>query len=134
MHIYKIALTNFKGEIDFYPGVNIKYQYEKYQIDGGGSIDNINKQIAKVTVKATTFDEFMSVNNINKIDFIKMDTEATEDKVLEGALQTIKRDKPIIICEVLYNMIEEKIEKIVREIDYNIYEIRNNKLFKIDFH
>src|SRR5207249_4175586 len=25
VHIYKIALTNFKGEIDFYPGVNIKY-------------------------------------------------------------------------------------------------------------
>ena len=52
---------------------------------------------------------------------MKIDTEATEDKVLLGSMDSIKRFKPIIICEVLPNMIENKILNIINSIDYLIF-------------
>jgi FkbM family methyltransferase len=35
------------------------------------------------------------------IDFLKIDTEGTEMRVLRGAVNTIKRNRPIIMLELL---------------------------------
>lgn len=39
--------------------------------------------------------------NFNNISLIKIDVEGMEDKVLNGAIETIKRNKPIIILEIM---------------------------------
>ena len=36
---------------------------------------------------------------IKKIDFLKLDVEGMERKILDGAIMTIERDRPIIFCE-----------------------------------
>jgi FkbM family methyltransferase len=41
-----------------------------------------------------TIDDFVKINNIPKVDFIKMDIEGAEPAALRGALETIKRFKP----------------------------------------
>lgn len=52
-------------------------------------------------VKAVTFDSYITENNIGKVDLVKIDVEGFEKNVLLGALETIKRHKPILFIEVV---------------------------------
>ena len=68
----------------------------------------LNKTRAKedgiIKVPVETIDKL----NRPKIDFIKIDVEGYEGKVLEGAIQTILKDKPKLLVELHpYFMIEE---------------------------
>lgn len=50
-------------------------------------------------VVAVCLDDF----NLNNVSCIKMDTENTEEDVLKGAINTIKRCKPVIVIEIQGN-------------------------------
>ena len=45
-------------------------------------------------VETITLDGFVKQKNITKVDFIKLDVEAFEEKVLLGTKEVLKRDKP----------------------------------------
>lgn len=53
-----------------------------------------------LVVEMITIDSFVKQNNIDKLDFIKIDVEHWEIEVLKGALETINRFKPKMIIEV----------------------------------
>ena len=57
---------------------------------------NFSGPIDNFTVKAITVDS----ENYENIGFIKIDVEQHERQVLQGALQTIKRCRPVIMTEV----------------------------------
>lgn len=84
----------------------------------------------EITVLGRTLDKFVDEYNINKVDFIKMDTEATEDKVLKGAQTLILRDKPLILCEVLPNKIEKELNNFFKNTDYKYYMISEEGLIE----
>jgi FkbM family methyltransferase len=63
--------------------------------------------LKKQIVKCTTIDQFVEVNQIEKIEFIKIDVEGSEIKVLNGGINTIQRDLPIIVYE--FSSIYDKI-------------------------
>lgn len=52
-------------------------------------------------VKAVTFDSYITDNNIGKVDLLKIDVEGFEKNVLLGAIETIKRHKPVLFIEVV---------------------------------
>lgn len=49
-------------------------------------------------VQVTTLDEFYKGKR-DKIDLIKIDIEGAEHLAIDGALKTIKRFKPLVVCE-----------------------------------
>ena len=49
----------------------------------------------------TTVDDFVSAHDVRAVDLVKIDTEATEDSVLAGMTQTLARDRPAVVCEIL---------------------------------
>ena len=53
----------------------------------------------KQTVNMMTIDDL----NLSKLDFIKIDVEGYERKVIDGAMKTINKYKPIILMEVWEN-------------------------------
>ena len=69
-------------------------------------------------VEVTTLDEFVTANAVRGVDLVKIDTEATEDQVVAGMLETIARDRPAVVCEVLPEGPAEAIEEMLRPFHY----------------
>ena len=55
-----------------------------------------------VKMKSTTIDKFVEENNIEKIDYIKMDVEGAEKNILEGSIKTIKKFKPFLAIAIYH--------------------------------
>lgn len=64
--------------------------------------DNVeeNDKFIKCRVKTKTLDNFCEENKIDKIDFIKIDTEGYELDVIKGGEKTIMNNLPLIQCEM----------------------------------
>ena len=87
-----------------------------YQDSGGGSTVSFEKfQNNEGSKKTTTIDDFISEQNIDKVDFIKTDIEGAEPFALNGALETIKRFKPKMAISIYHNM--DDFLNIVHQID-----------------
>jgi FkbM family methyltransferase len=94
--LYKLGVSNK-------PGVT-KYSWISENNPGASGLENnpmgkptyINATSKNIDVNLTTID----LLSLNKLDFIKIDVEGYERLVIEGAMNTIKRCKPIIVMEI----------------------------------
>jgi len=64
------------------------------QVSSAAGSSVITQAGTGLSVKVTTIDKFMEANKLPRVDFIKMDVEGHELKVLEGAHETIQAFKP----------------------------------------
>ncbi len=131
----RIALSDKAGEIKFYEYKNPKYGYITENLGGTSSeIEKSDSNLeSEVTVKSDTLANYLvSKKGYQKIDLIKIDTEGTEDKILRqsGDLLDIKR--PIIICETLFNKIEDKLEDLFRKHDYLFFNHKDGRLIETE--
>ena len=74
--------------------------------------------------------KFDSLNIQEKIDLIKIDVEGAEVEVLEGAIETIKKYKPVIVvesfnrkneCDYILCNLGYKLKDIIREGEDYVY-------------
>lgn len=80
------------------------------------------ENLQQIIVDVVSLDEFVREREIGSVDLIKIDTESTEPQVLTGMLQTLRRDQPIIFCEVLKGRgSAEAVEGILRPLGYRFY-------------
>ena len=63
---------------------------------------NFNNNTIEENVKMITLDSFVENNNI-EVGLIKTDLEGFEQAFLQGALNTIKKQKPILIISIYHN-------------------------------
>ena len=130
--IEPIALSHKEGSIDFYEIKNRKYNYLEHNLAGESNAgsNTLGRNFVKVKVKTTTLDNYVKSNNIGSIDLIKMDTEGTENLILEKSGFVLKEMKPIIICETLFDTIEVELEKIMKLYGYEFFNHVENGLKK----
>lgn len=79
--------------------------------DSGSRIDPKACQVEsnQTIIKTTSIDEFVKENDTEKIDFIKLDIEGAEIRALNGAQDTLKKDRPqMAIC--IYHSITDYYE------------------------
>ena len=139
-HCFNIALSNKKGISDIY-FTNAKSQLSSIEIN----LKNINflknRKIKKKKIKTETLDNFIKNNKYlfsQKIDFVKIDTEGHDYKILVGAKKFIKDNKPKFIqIEMNYHYLfaGENLYQFKKLLNnYEIYQIMpfNNGLHKID--
>jgi FkbM family methyltransferase len=62
-----------------------------------------NQRGAEERIEVTTIDDFINENAVGRVDFIKIDTEGYEAKILKGAANTIKKYKPVIAMSAYHN-------------------------------
>ena len=68
-------------------------------------------------VKVKTLDSYQ----IRDVDFIKMDVEGYEPRVLQGGMETIERYSPAILCEI--NQGDFSARKILESIGYKCVDV-----------
>ncbi len=94
--------------------------------------ETINQKPHKVKVELKRLDDFKFEN----VDFIKVDTEGSELFVLKGAIETIKKYKPIVFSEMLtkwskkFGYHPNDIINLFKSLDYECYVINKDKLEK----
>ncbi len=122
--VSKIALSDKEGEVTFFEGKRPKYKYLQYHLSGIGAMENThdNPDMISYTVATETLDHFVQRNHVPTIDLVKMDTEATEHYILSKGYDTLMRDKPIIICEVLFGKVEGEIERHMKALGMHMFE------------
>ena len=130
---YNIAVSDQQGSFSFYAPFNQKYAFLEHHLGGDGSLRDRPEatHLKKTTVKSRSLDSLIDELGITSIDLIKMDTEATEDRVLKGAKETITRYRPVIISEVLFNKIEAQLDEILSSWKYLIYQHDKDGLVRI---
>lgn len=73
-------------------------------------------------VAVVTLDRFARENALPRVDLVKIDTEGTEAQVLRGMCETLRRDRPSIVCEVLPGRgAEQPLEAILHPLGYHYY-------------
>lgn len=120
------ALTDYDGDIELYIPRSIMLPTSSSTLKG------FRKAQATITVPALTLDAYVANNQIAQVDLLKIDTEGTEPKVLEGAKHTLERDKPIIICEVLKGRTENALHAVFAQSSYKFFLITQNGLVHRD--
>ena len=103
IHLYNFALSNQNKTINLKIPIrksnSNKEIFEEYYEMGKAPIHNENnfENYENFEIQTKTIDE---LSFDNKISFIKIDVEGHELEVIEGAKNTIKRDKPVLLVEI----------------------------------
>ena len=121
--IESIALSHKEGEIEFYEIINKKYKYLEHNLGGESNTGSktTGRNFVRNKVQTSTLDTYVRLAGEGNIDLIKMDTEGTENLILENSGYLLKEMKPIIICETLFNTIEPELERIMSSYGYEFY-------------
>ena len=87
------------------PVSNVSGQTIYFKDDGPGSAVAFEPfETQTGTALTVSIDDFVKINNIKSIDFIKMDIEGAESFALEGAIETIKRFRPKLAIAIYHSM------------------------------
>lgn len=123
LQIDSAAITNYDGDITLYvPLETIP--------TSASTLQGFKNDSNPISVRALTIDSFVAMNNISRVDLIKIDTEGTEHMVLEGAKNIMKRDEPIIICEVLKGRTEKSLHPVLDNLGYKYFWISSEGLIE----
>ena len=55
------------------------------------------------TINIVTFDDFVRRENVADVGLIKLDVEGFEQKVIAGAMETIRKFKPVLLLSIYHN-------------------------------
>jgi len=133
----KFFINVKSGTSSFYP-INKKSKWAKIRSNEKSvTIDEFTKSEEEVEVM--TVDKYCENNNIKKIDILKIDVQGYENKVLEGAINTIKNGL-INTMEIEMNFsdhYEKKlsfydIEKLLVPNGYELCAIKNTGWYFLD--
>lgn len=117
--IMNIGLSNCRATVEL--SVNLK-------LTGSGSINYCDSKNHKLNGITDTLDNF----NLPDVDLIKIDVEGHEFSVLQGAIDTIKQNSPILVIEMFTHRckMSDKNRKecisFLRNLNYEIMDVRQH--------
>jgi FkbM family methyltransferase len=106
----RVALSNRSGTADF----RIPQMAGGGYSNQGGSLSTakVSSGYASVAVEAKPLDEL----GLTDVGFIKIDVEGFEAEVVEGARETIRRDRPVLLIEMEERYTKVPIERSLADI------------------
>ena len=76
-----------------------------------------------LTVPVVTIAQVVAEHGLPNVDLVKIDTEGTEYQVLRGARQTLRRHRPVVVCELLHGFVHEGLVPLLRSVGYESFWI-----------
>jgi FkbM family methyltransferase len=101
--------------------------YESFK-NGNSSLSSLNantaqeKGFAGNSVKVHTVKIDNELINLDRVDYIKVDVEGMEEKVLKGSSEVISKFKPTIAIEI-WKERNDRLLKIIRDLNYTVYKL-----------
>lgn len=122
LSVHQLAVADDSGTITMYtvPGVELGIV--------NSLVEGLNGAVEPVEVPAITLDEFVDVHGVAAVDLIKVDVESAEHRVFLGGSRMLERDRPIIICEVLFGQFSPSLEDMLSSRGYRFFLIRAHGL------
>lgn len=120
---HALALSNSKSISKLYiPSTKVRHQSGLATL--GENVQRFSKSQAQHTmVVCTTIDDFVEKYNIQRIDFIKIDTEGWEYNILRGGIKSINKWKPKLLLEF-----DERNMKQCNVVSQELYDFIKNTL------
>ena len=78
----------------------------------------------------TTLERFVRDYDLDRIDLIKVDVEGFEYEVLKDAHHVLSHIRPMVICEVLHDVLDRRLEALLREEGYVFFHILGSGLHR----
>jgi len=124
---YKLALSETNGRIKVFDQPlthETTVSLERNVLESAENSQLV--EIEKINLKS-----FIEMNQLRKIDLIKMDVEYHEYSVLKGMEEYLEKYRPNILLEIVDEEIAEKINELIKKLNYVIYDI-NEHTFSIN--
>lgn len=124
--VEKLALSNRSVEnqdVEFYASWPYDLSSNRDPVHGTG-------QKIKDKVDFITLDDYVRREGIKKIDLIKLDVDGYEYRIIQGAADSLKRLRPLMIVELCRGTLEEagyNVEGVVDlllSLDYSIFTLK----------
>lgn len=118
------AVSDEDGQFSFHIAWNAKYPWLQHNTLGGsGHLSHVRENPTRhhVQVKAWKLDTYVREKDVRHMDLIKMDVEEAEHLVLAGATESIRRFRPVIVCEVFSTEMMQKIRQSIVSLGYRSY-------------
>ena len=135
IHAHRLAVSDHGGDVEFQLPRPTACQ------GGGWVIEEASQaEVPEHTqrVRAVTLDDFVAERAIDRLDFIKVDTEGAEISVLTGAANTIRKFRPGMFIEVnpealaRYGRRPEELWAMIRDLGYLPHRATRNGLRRFD--
>ena len=130
--VNKKAMSNVSGKFKMY----IKKDTGYNSLSELSNIPDVNNNEIFEMVEIITIDKYCEQNNIDQIDFLKIDTEGLELKVLEGAINLLNNRKIRYIfaeCtfdkEYVQNTYFEALYQFLKKYDFKLRAIYDQSTF-----
>lgn len=130
------ALSDTIGTARFFASKNPKWLEVPHHLTSTGAFDEQQAARSAVVesfdVPTETLDHYVTSQGVQKVDLLKLDTEASEHLVLAVAQQVLHEHRPIILCEVLPGKVEQELEAIFRQHGYLMFRAEANRLVLVE--
>ena len=89
-------------------------------------------------VQGRTLDSIVREHAARRVSFIKIDVEGAEVEVLRGAVETLQRHRPTVLCEIGHESQESSSEgitnlfEILRLVNYDCLNVTTKRILKAD--
>lgn len=132
VHCENVGLSSTSGTAIFHIPLS---EGNDYETTGTLAQDSwqVRQGARQVQVNTLRFDVYEKAHPM-RVDLIKIDVEDFEADVLEGMSDTIMRDRPFIICEILPRNSEhrnERTRKILETLKYTAYWITSSAYIRV---
>lgn len=119
-----VAINNCKNVVIFEGCLLDRFGEVFYKLNTTNLADTRNQDTdigVPFNVKCSTLDKEIGENKVN---FIKVDIDGSEEKFINGAMATLKRNKPCILIE-RHQFKSEKIPNVLKSLGYVEREIKH---------
>src|SRR6185437_3292080 len=133
IHPVKAALSNVSGtakmymkkdQLNYMTSVNDNRYLDPPQQPG-------TPEVVEVEVPTYTFQEIDELYNYPKIDLVKIDVEGHEVPVLENMMDRIKKDRPILLIEVIGDENADQINNMFKPLGYKFISIDEQNISRV---
>jgi FkbM family methyltransferase len=125
IHPHQLALSDREQNVSM--TVRVEHNSGSARLDASGN-----------GTRTTTLDAFSREHHIERLDLLKIDTEGHEEYVLNGALETLRRHRPIVFLELDPPLLSEagssseRVLGLLREQEYSLFTAHRDKLVALE--